>query len=100
MFFSAELIKLAFRLIGQIDPNDAGKARQEKVSALRHLLATSELLKTLNKKILDLSLISANNREAFKIAVSDVVTIGNTNKYTIDFFCKFDKNIGASVVTV
>ena len=41
MYFSAEAIESAYRLLVQLDPKDEGKSRQEKVSALRHLLATS-----------------------------------------------------------
>jgi hypothetical protein len=97
MYFSSEIIEFSFGLIGKIDSNPGGKARQEKISALRHLLATSQLLKSKNKSILDLSLEAAASREEFKKAVADIVSIGNTGKYTIDFLSKFDTDIGASV---
>ena len=97
MYFSSEIIEFSFGLIGKVDSNPEGKARQEKISALRHLLATSQLLKSKNQTILDLSLEATASRDEFKRAVADIVSIGNTGKYTIDFLHKFDTDIGASV---
>jgi len=85
MYFSAEAIESAYRLLLQLDPKDEGKSRQEKVSALRHLLATSMMLKKLNSKSLDLSVENHSNREEFKKEVGKIVSIEGTSKYTVDF---------------
>ena len=92
MYFSAGAIESAYRLLLQLDPKDEGKSRQEKVSALRHLLATSAMLKNLNSKSLDLSLENHPNREKFKKEVGKIVSIGETSRFTVDFAGKISED--------
>ena len=42
MYFSTEILIQSFQLLGKIESNPEGKLRQEKVSSLSYLLATSE----------------------------------------------------------
>lgn len=103
MYFSAEAIESAYHLLVQIDPKDEGKSRQEKVSALRHLLATSSSLKKLQATSLDLAVINQHNRDEFKRAVGEIVAISGTSKYTADFAGKFandhDYGVGSNFLT-
>ncbi|MHB1185188.1 MAG: McrB family protein [Desulfobulbia bacterium] len=103
MYFSAEAIKSAYRLLVQLDPKDEGKSRQEKVSALRHLLATSLSLKKLQATSLDLAVSNQHNRDEFKRSVGEIVAISGTSKYTVDFADKFaddlDYGVGSNFLT-
>ena len=103
MYFSAGAIEGAYRLLVRIDPKDEGKSRQEKVSALRHLLATSISLKKLQAPSLDLAVGNQTNRDEFKKAVGEIVAIGGTSKYTVDFAGRFsdeaDYAVGSNFLT-
>lgn len=103
MYFTAEAIESAYRLLVHLDPKDVGKSRQEKVSALRYLFATSISLKNLQAGALDLAAGNQTNREEFKKAVGEIVTVGGTSKYTVDFAGKFsdetDYAVGSNFLT-
>lgn len=103
MYFSAGAVESAYRLLVQIDPKDEGKSRQEKVSALRHLLGTSISLKKLHTPSLDLAVGNQTNRDEFKKSVGEVVAIGGTSKYTVDFAGRFsdepDYAVGSNFLT-
>lgn len=102
MYFSAKAIESAYRLLVQLDPKDEGKSRQEKVSALRHLFATSISQKKLQAP-LDLAVGNQVNRDEFKKAVGEIVAVGGSSKYTVDFAGKFsdeqDYAVGSNFLT-
>lgn len=106
MFFTKEAIEKAFPLLIKLDTQQGqqGKSRKEKVSALRHLLATSLVLKKLqpaNK--LDLAVGNTANREDFAKAVGEVVSIDDTSTYTADFAEEYaerkDFSVGSNFLT-
>lgn len=106
MFFTQKAIEKAFPLLIKLDTQQGqqGKSRKEKVSALRHLLATSLVLKKLqptNK--LDLAVGNTANREDFAKAVGEVVSIDETSTYTADFAEEFaerkDFSVGSNFLT-
>ncbi|GGF72153.1 hypothetical protein GCM10011332_27660 [Terasakiella brassicae] len=104
MYLSSNLIKYAFSGLGKIDPS-TGKSRQEKISALRHLLATSELLKQESTDQLDLSVggQGAELRKRFIECVGKVVSINESGHYTNDFNADFqagyDYKVGSNFFT-
>ncbi len=90
MFFSYDLIKNAYDGLKRLDSSE-GKSRQEKVSGLRYLLATSHLLRKSGAVTLDLS-VGSNFRPEFITAVGDVVALNGHGLYTQDFAGGFDTN--------
>jgi hypothetical protein len=97
MYFSKKTMLYAFTQLQKVDENETGKARQEKVSALRHTLAISQLLKQTNQTEFDLAVSVPANRDAFKAAVSDIVSINRIGRFTVDFYKKFDTDSNISV---
>jgi 5-methylcytosine-specific restriction protein B len=92
MFLTKKAIEKAFPLLIKLDTQQGrqGKSRKEKVSALRHLLATSLVLKKFEPaKKLDLSVGPQTNRDDFVKAVGEVVSIDDSSNYTCDFAGEF-----------
>lgn len=89
MFFSTSIIKSAYDDLIKID-RGLGKSRKEKVSGLRYLLATSELLRTSGLNTLDLSL-GSTWKQPFIDAVGKIVALNQEGLYTKDFSKEIDK---------
>lgn len=83
MFLAAPLLLRAYRGLRRFDPAIDGKAKKEKVSALRHLLAASQLMKANNISSLDLS-VDSPYRSTFIDYVGNVVRF-DEHFYTKDF---------------
>ncbi|MDD4911057.1 MAG: hypothetical protein PHP57_02070 [Sideroxydans sp.] len=106
MFLSQKIIEKAYPLLIKLDTQQGrqGKSRKEKVSALRHLLATSLVLKRLAPATeLDLAVGNISNRDDFAKAVGEVVSINETSNYTADFAAEFadkkDFSVGSNFLT-
>ncbi|MCD1416924.1 AAA family ATPase [Vibrio parahaemolyticus] len=101
MYLSKELVKRAYGKLYEIDSSE-GKSRKEKVSGLRYLFATSELLKQREVEELDLSVENREVRKLFIEAVGEVIDIGERN-YTKDFASEFgrhsDYGVGSNFFT-
>ena len=83
MFFSFNFIKNAYEGLSKLDPSD-GKSRKEKVSGLRHLLGTSQLLRQENYNEVNLA-PGSKFREQFVDAVGNVVALNDQGLYSADF---------------
>ena len=88
MYFIETVIKKAFHKLKDIDLSN-GKSRKEKISGLRYLLATSNILKKKNSNILDLS-VGSELRADFISSVGDVIALDSNGLYSKDFFNEFD----------
>lgn len=113
MFLSSNAINKAYEHLIKLDSQhgEPGKSRKEKVSALRHLLAASLVLKNIQTRqeeptilsAVDLAVGPGTNRDAFVKAVGEIVSIDNTSRYTVDFAGEFsDKNdyaVGSNFLT-
>jgi len=101
MYLSKELLKTAYNGLINIDTS-AGKSRKEKLSALRHLLATSELLHQEGTEEIDLS-VDSEFRNQFINAVGEVVALDEEGTYTKDFAQELDRNsnygVGSNFLT-
>jgi len=91
VYLSSELVIKAYGQLVEID-NTAGKSRMEKVSGVRYLLATSELLKRHNSISVDLSVDNRELRKEFVDAVAEVICIDSEKNYTKDFSTDFGKH--------
>ncbi|MCD9545856.1 AAA domain-containing protein [Photobacterium carnosum] len=91
MYLSRELVVKAYGQLVDID-DTAGKSRMEKVSGIRYLLATSELLKKHNLLSLDLCVDNRELRKEFVDAVAEVICIDSEKNYTKDFFTDIGKH--------
>ena len=83
MFFSYDFIKVAYEGLIKLDTS-IGKSRQEKISGLRYLLATSQLLHKENSDHINLA-VGSELRSNFTEAVADVVALNNNGLYSKDF---------------
>lgn len=106
MFLTKKAIEKVFPLLIKLDTQQGrqGKSRKEKVSALRHLFATSLVLKKLQPASkLDLAVGNTANRDEFVKAVGEVVSIDGTTTYTADFAGEFavkkDFSVGSNFLT-
>jgi hypothetical protein len=90
MYLSEELVLAAYKGLKQMDLSE-GKSRQEKVSALRHLLASCELMKQNNTDTVSLQVNDSKARSDFINAVSRVVSLSSEGDYTNDFHLEFAK---------
>jgi hypothetical protein len=97
MYFSAKLLTQAFNSFEKIEKNPEGKLRQEKVSGLSYLLATSELLKKHELNELNLAPSESSTRDEFKNSVIEFKELLGTNQYSTDLHRKFETNVGGSV---
>ncbi len=101
MFFSHDLIKSAYKGLIKLDSSD-GKSRKEKVSGLRYLIATSQLLHQKNIDSINLA-VGSNLRSEFIDAVGDVVALNDQGLYTKDFAkeldAKKDYGVGSNFFT-
>ncbi|MDX1447019.1 McrB family protein [Lishizhenia sp.] len=88
MYFSEEFVLTAYKGLKNIDPS-IGKSRQEKVSALRHLLASCELMKSYNTELVNLKVNENKARADFIKAVSRIVALDEQGNYTVDFDLDF-----------
>lgn len=91
MYLNSELVIKAYHQLVEID-NTAGKSRMEKVSGIRYLFATSELLKKYGVTSLDLAVDNRQLRKEFVDAVAEVVCIDAAKNYTKDFHQDFGKH--------
>lgn len=90
MFFSYEFIKHAYSGLKNLDPTE-GKSRQEKVSGLRYLIATSELMH--RHQVVSFHLgVGSLLRPEFITAVGNVVALNDQGLFSKDFFNEFDVN--------
>jgi MoxR-like ATPase len=97
MYLSSDVVAKAFNSLEKIEINPEGKLRQEKVSALSYLLATSELLKIHNQTELNLAPSESIIREEFKSSVSEFKKILGTEQFSVDFYRKFESDVAGSV---
>jgi hypothetical protein len=97
MYLSTDVISQAFNSLEKIERNPEGKSRQEKVSALSYLLATSELLKRHDLIELNLAPSESKLREEFKNSVSEFKELLGTNQFSVDMYRKFENDVGGSV---
>ncbi|MBL4679987.1 MAG: AAA family ATPase [Pseudomonadales bacterium] len=95
MFFSYDFIKDAYSGLIKLDPSD-GKSRKEKVSGLRYLIATSQLLRQENSNNINLS-VGSELREQFIDAVGNVVSLNDEGLYSKDFSNELDTKKGFGV---
>ncbi|MDC5461072.1 AAA family ATPase [Acinetobacter pittii] len=89
MFLSLDVVAKAYRGLVRIDSSD-GKSRKERVSAMRHFLATDQLMKESGLSEIDLS-VGSSFRDQFVESVGRVVAFNNTKKYTKDFALEIDE---------
>lgn len=97
MYLNSEIISKAFHSLEKIERNPEGKLRQEKVSALSYLLATSELLRKSNRTELNLAPSESRLREDFKNSVSQFKQLPGTSQFSVDMYRKFDNDVAGSV---
>lgn len=101
MFLSREIIKTAYEGLINLDTSQ-GKSRKEKVSGLRYLFATSELLRKYNTPTIDLT-VGSLLRQEFIDAVGNVVALNSDGLYTKDFSTeldvKHDYSVGSNFTT-
>jgi len=101
MFFAYELIKKAYKELIKLDES-TGKSRKEKISGLRYLLASSELLQSENFEKLNLA-VGSDYRTKFVEAVGNVVSLGENGLYTKDFADELDNSkdygVGSNFLT-
>ena len=97
MYLSSDILTQAFNSLENIERNPAGKLRQEKVSALSYLLATSELLKRHQQTELNLAPSESKLREEFKNSVAEFKELLGTNQFSIDMYRKFENDVAGSV---
>ena len=95
MYLASELIIKAYNGLIKLDTSE-GKSRQEKISGLRHLIATSRLLSENGGAEVDLS-VGSSSRERFIEAVGEVVSLDDSGLYTKDFAQKLDRKRDYSV---
>ena len=89
MFFSYDFIESAYSGLIELD-SSGGKSRQEKISGLRYLIATSQLLHQKNTNNVDLS-VGSKLRSQFVDAVGKVVALDDQGLYSKDFAQELDK---------
>ncbi|MDP2153847.1 MAG: AAA family ATPase [Methylotenera sp.] len=101
MFLSHEIVKSAYEGLIKLDSSE-GKSRKEKVSGLRYLFATSELLQNQTLESVDLT-VGSLLRPLFITAVANVVSLNDGGLYTKDFAneldTKGDYGIGSNFTT-
>lgn len=101
MYFSFDLVKVAFDGIIKLDPS-SGKSRKEKISGLRHLMATSQIIAQSKTSPINLE-VGSNLRSQFLDAVGNVVSLNDSGLYTKDFHCEFeiksDYGVGSNFYT-
>jgi hypothetical protein len=97
MHLSSDIVVKAFKSLEKIEKNSEGKSRQEKVSALSYLLATSELLKSHNQTELNLAPSESELREEFKNSVAEFKELLGTDQFSVDMYRKFDNDVAGSV---
>lgn len=97
MYLSSDVLSKAFNALQAIEKNPEGKLRQEKVSALSYLLATSELLKRHGKIELNLAPSESAIREEFKNSVAEFKEILGAEQFSVDFNRKFESDVAGSV---
>lgn len=90
MFFSHDFIKNSYEGLIKLD-SSAGKSRQEKISGLRYLMATSQLLHQENSSNIDLT-VGSEFRGQFVDAVGNVVALNDQGLYSKAFANEFDTN--------
>ncbi len=95
MYFSFDLVELAFRNLVKLDSSE-GKARQEKVSGLRYFLAINKLMKKYTTDSIDLT-VESPHRQEFIDTVGEIVALNDQGLYTIDFNSDFKTNINYGV---
>ncbi|MBE0471867.1 MAG: AAA family ATPase [Methyloprofundus sp.] len=88
MFFSHDLIKSAYKKLIKLDSSD-GKSRKEKVSGLRYLIATSQLLHQEKTESVNLA-VGSLLRNEFINAVGNVVALNEQGLYSKDFANELD----------
>lgn len=101
MFLSYDALSKVIQKLNKIAPGD-GKKRQERVSGLRHFLACAEILQQSGQDSLSLAPDEPGRKDLIK-AVGRVVSVGNGQQYTSDFFTitndKPDYAVGANFLT-
>lgn len=90
MFFSHEIIKSVYEGLIKIDPS-VGKSRKEKLSGLRYLMATSQLLHQVKSSDINLA-VGSDFRGQFVDAVGNVVALNDEGLYSKDFSGELDTN--------
>jgi 5-methylcytosine-specific restriction protein B len=88
MFFSYEFIKNAYEGLIKLDASD-GKSRKEKISSLRYLMATSQLLHQENSNDINLA-VGSELRVQFINAVGNIVALNDKGLYSKDFGSELD----------
>lgn len=88
MFFSHDFIESAYNGLIKLDSSD-GKSRKEKISGLRYLIATSQLLHQENASNVNLA-VGSELRGQFVDAVGNVVALNDEGLYSKDFSHELD----------
>lgn len=88
MYFSFNLVRAAFDGLVKLDSSD-GKSRKEKISGLRYLIATSQIIAQEKTSPINLE-VGSNLRNQFLEAVGSVVALNDSGLYTKDFSSEFD----------
>ncbi len=90
MFFSYDFIRSAYVGLIKLD-SSIGKSRQEKISGLRYLMATSQLLHQENIGTVNLA-VGSEFRRQFVDAVGNIVALNDQGLYSKDFANELDTN--------
>jgi len=90
VFFSYDFIKSAYEGLIKLD-SSTGKSRQEKISGLRYLMATSQLLHQENSSNINLA-VGSEFRGQFVDAVGNIVALNDQGLYSKDFANELDTN--------
>tara|TARA_R110001592_G_scaffold363341_1_gene684400 strand:- start:13303 stop:14868 length:1566 start_codon:yes stop_codon:yes gene_type:complete len=89
LFFSPSLVKTAYDELVELD-SSSGKSRKERVSGLRYLIATSQLLHEENTNRINLA-VGSESRANFIHAVGNVVALNDQGLYSKDFAGELDE---------
>jgi len=98
MYLSSDILTQAFNSLEKIERSPEGKLRQEKVSALSYLLATSELLKRHQQTELNLAPSESKLREEFKNSVAEFKELLGTNQFLVDMYRKFENDVSKAKI--
>lgn len=103
MYLSQAVVLDAYKGLKKLFPNDGGKSRQERVSALKYYIAASKLTAENEIGVFDLSPQSPDNRSKFIDVVGSVVKLDGSGHYTKDFAQLIDSSsdyaVGSNFLT-
>lgn len=90
MYLSHQVVLRAFRGLRKIFPQDTGKTRLERVSALRVYLAAAKVMHDTGLDRINLK-ADSDQRKTLTEAVGKIVALGSEGRYTQDFATKINQ---------